>query len=93
MKEKLLELLTALRTSAGMWEYLDAEQSWKAVVGDYTLLVTRKASWCEWEVKHERFGQLIEATPAMVSTYAKYEAVDFTRAHVLGVMEEQHLEA
>lgn len=88
-KDSLLSALDDLRRAPDKWFYDEAGQRWTTTVGAYALTVERKAGWCEWSVKHDRFGELIAPTPAVVSTYAKAEAVDYTRAHVLGKMDEQ----
>lgn len=88
-KEQALQALDELRRGPDKWHYNDAQQRWTTSVGDYHLTVQRMPGWCEWSVQHERYGTLIEPTPVSVSTYAKVEAVDYTRAHVLGKMDEQ----
>lgn len=107
-KDALIGQLDALATGRAVWDFDRDTYTHTATVGDYTLKVTRQPKEVAeglpivhadrhdinalWSVTHVRYGTLMEPVPALVITYAKREAIDFTRAHVQGHYEPQHAE-
>lgn len=90
-KDDMIKRLDELSGPAP-WDLDQAKQVWSATVDDYTLLVKKGNGNCSWQVEHARYGVLLAWTPSSVVAYAKRDAIDFTRAHVLGQTVEQHAE-
>lgn len=102
-KEQQLTRLEVLKQDTLAWQYDKENATWSAAVGDYAIEV-RKVHHngdlsdplergnvnAQWSVRHSAYGTLIEPTPAVIALYAKREAVDFVRAHILGQQEPQH---
>lgn len=88
-KEELLKELDRLH-GPGPWAFDQEKQRYTGTAGEYSLLVDKRNGSCTWQVEHTRYGVLVPWTPNGVVAYAKREAVDYVRAHVLGVYEEQH---
>ena len=91
-KQLLIDALDALKASPDGWDFDREAQLYTAQVDAYTLEVMRAGGHSEWRVQHERYGLLIDWTPNAVAAWAKNEAIDYTRSHVLGVHEPQHAE-
>ena len=92
-KEQLLAQLDVLKDGS-QWSYDQATQKHQAVVGAFTMTVERRGGDQQsgWTVRHERFGELVEWTPCLTAAYGKRDALDYTRAYVLGKFEPQHLD-
>lgn len=88
----ITEALDDLKAKPDSWAFDRESQLYTARIGDYTLEVLRAGGHAEWRVVHADFGQLIEWTPNAVAAWAKNEAIDFCRAHVLGRYHPQHAE-
>ena len=91
------ELLQQLETASGSfdrWQFDITRQRYTLVVGeadtDYTVHVDKRRGQAEWQVEHARYGVLVPWTPALVISYARLEAMDFVRAHILSIREPQH---
>lgn len=101
-RDQQLRQLEALKADLSAWAY-DADQgTYTAQVDDYTLVVQKVRHHsdgnsalergnvnAEWSVRHARYGELMPPTPSTVALYAKREAIDFTRAHLLGQPEPE----
>jgi hypothetical protein len=100
-RQQLLRI-DALKQSAA-WEYDPALGLYSAAVDDYTIEVQKVVHPGDgstalergnvnatWTVRHERFGTLIAPTPSSVALYAKREALDYVRAHILQQPEPTH---
>lgn len=60
--------------------------------GEYKITIVRRSAFCEYTIEHPRFSELPKDVPVQVMAWAKSEALDWTRAHVLGYYEPQHVE-
>lgn len=89
-KDELLKRLDELKRDAEAWSYDRDRGRYTLEVDDYSLHVDKKGDHCVWMVEHRRYGVLLAWTPSSVVAWAKGEAIDYTRAHVLGVLEDQH---
>lgn len=89
-KQELLNRLDELKRNAEAWSYDRDRGRYALTVDDYTLHVDKMGDHCVWMVEHTRYGVLVAWTPRSVVAWAKNEAIHFTRAHVLGVLEDQH---
>jgi hypothetical protein len=101
-RDEQLRQLTSLKEETQAWRYDADAQTYTAQVDDYTLVVQKVRHHsdsnsalergnvnAEWSVRHARYGELMPPTPSTVALYAKREAIDFTRAHLLGQPEPE----
>lgn len=105
-RKKLLTQLELLLNDDMAWQYDRTTGTYSATVGEYHLVVRKvehrpgldgamnpmelASMNVMWSVRHDQYGEVLEETPAAVALRGKREAVDFTRAHILGQHEPQH---
>jgi hypothetical protein len=81
-RRQYLTALDAARADFDRWTYDRERRRYTLVVDDLQIHIDSTGSGAQWMVEHANYGVVQTWTPAEVASYARREALDFTRAWV-----------
>ncbi len=81
-RRQYLTALDAARVDFDKWTFDRERRRHTLQVDDLTIHIDSTGSGATWMVEHADFGVVQAWTPAEVASYARREAIDFTRAWV-----------